>query len=82
MGQTELRHNGVLRSSLRARKRFRKKGERFEKAARPLKIHRGFIDLCENAGKRTQIRLLREEPPVRRGTNRQTSIEVAGALNR
>ena len=32
-----------------------------EKAARPLKIHREFIGLCENAGKRAQIRVLREE---------------------
>jgi hypothetical protein len=48
--------------------------------ARALKIHREFIGLCENAGKRAQIRVLRVGQTRREAgrTNRRTSVEVAG----
>jgi hypothetical protein len=54
-----------------------------QKAAHPLKIHRRFIGLCENAGKLAQSRALRERQTCREAgaRNRQTSIEVAGSLN-
>jgi hypothetical protein len=46
----------------------------------PLKIHREFIGLCENAVKLAQIRALLDRQTCREaGTRyRQTSIEVAG----